>query len=289
MASRIGRAFQTVGKIVLFFSLWLIMAIVPVAAWERPLMIGDRPGWLRLYWEVAPLVLTVILTYLFVVVIDKGRVQVTMSRYPLRDTFLGVGVGMVWVATVSLVLWRAGFLSVEATITTDLFGVYALALLANTWTQELLVHGYVFSYLQGKHTTTVAVIVTTVLFAALHAGALSAGVLPTLNVLATGVFFAALLIASKGIWLPVLVHFSWNLLGGMVLGLVVLGEDQHLLRTSLSGPAWINGGSAMLEGSAITLAVTIILTMLTVVISRTNRARRFAKAPPSTVVSNITG
>ena len=154
-APRVGRVIQTVGKIVLFFSLWLIVAIAPVAAWERPSIIGDRPAWLRLYWEVAPLVLTLILTYLFVVVIDKRRVRVTLSRSPLRDTLLGAGVGIVWVATVSLVLWRAGFLSVEATNTTHLFAVYALALLANTWTQELLVHGYLFSYLQGKHTTTV--------------------------------------------------------------------------------------------------------------------------------------
>ena len=277
-ASRFGsvrrhaaRTARTIGKTVLFFALWLAVAIVPVALWDNPTFLVGRTAWLRLYWEVAPLVMTLALTYVFVRFIDKRSVAVSITRHPGRDSLLGIGMGVFWVGLVTGVLWGAGFLTVTGTNPVPhLLGIYMVALFANTCTQELLVHGYLFSYLRCKHNTVAAVVVTTLFFAGLHAGAFNAGLLPILNVLATGLFFALLLIASDGLWLPVIVHFVWNLLGGMILGQVNLGDPHHSLNTTLTGPAPISGGNALMEGSVVTLMATLILCGITGVAARKN-------------------
>ncbi len=67
-------------------------------------------------------------------------------------------------------LWGAGFLSVAGTQPFPSLALYVVALFANTLTQELLVHGYPFSYLRAKHSTRAALVVTTLLFTGLHAG-----------------------------------------------------------------------------------------------------------------------
>lgn len=83
----------TIGKAVLFNVAWLMGAVVPVAAWEEPSFLAGRPAWLRLYWEVAPLALTVLVTYAFVVFLDKRRVRVVLTLRPFLDTLLGLVVG----------------------------------------------------------------------------------------------------------------------------------------------------------------------------------------------------
>ncbi len=48
-------------------------------------------------------------------------------------------------------------------------------------------------------------------------------------------------------------------IGGMVLGQVSLGEPHHWLTTSLTGPTAISDGDAQIEGSAVTLIITLLL------------------------------
>ncbi|MEO6791086.1 MAG: type II CAAX endopeptidase family protein [Ornithinibacter sp.] len=273
MSRRLVRLARSTGRVVLFLSVWLVVAIVPVAAWEEPAVLVGHPSLLRLYWEAAPLTLTMVVTCAFVVLIDKGRVGFSLTTHPWRDSVTGVVVGLLWVGTVTLTLWSGGFLSVTGANPVPLFVVYAAALFANTCTQELLVHGYLFSYLRGRHGTLAAVVVTTVMFTAVHGGALSEGPLATLNVLAAGLFLALLLIASGGLWLPIVAHFLWNLAGGMVLGQVALGEDLHWLRTTITGPEWVSGGSARMEGGVVTLATTLILCSVGAVVVHRQRQR----------------
>ncbi len=72
-------------------------------------------------------------------------------------------------------------------------------------------------------------------------------------------FLGLLLIASGGLWLPVVVHFTWNFVGGMILGQVSLGDPQHLLTTAITGPPAVSGGIAGMEGSVVTLILTLAL------------------------------
>ena len=59
---------------------------------------------------------------------------------------------------------------------------------------------------------------------------------------------------------PVLMHFVWNLVGGLVLGGVSLADDYPTLCTiRLGGPSLLAGGTAGMEGSVVVLALNAAL------------------------------
>lgn len=250
---------QSAWRVLAFVVLWAVVAVVPLEVWEEPGVLGGHPAWLRLYWEVVPLVVLIALTAVFARCVNVRLVRVPFTSRPLRDTVVGVSVGAAWIGSVLLLAQGWGILSVVGATDVDLVVVLAVALLLNAATQELLVHGYVFSYLHHRYSATVAVVLTALLFLTFHAGAFTAGAVAVANVVAAGLLFGLVRVLSGGVWVPIVVHFVWNLVGGLVFGLVTLGDPVHVLDASLHGPAWLTGGPALLEGSALTLVVTCVL------------------------------
>ncbi len=72
-----------------------------------------------------------------------------------------------------------------------------------------------------------------------------------------GVLLGACFVATRRLWLAVGVHAAWNFVEGGVFGTPVSGYAiPGVLRSSLSGPEWLTGGSFGPESSLVTLAVT---------------------------------
>ena len=64
---------------------------------------------------------------------------------------------------------------------------------------------------------------------------------------------------TRALWLPWGIHFGWNFALGVLFGLPVSGLRLFnvVVRTAVSGPTWVTGGSYGVEASA--TAVVIIL------------------------------
>ena len=59
-----------------------------------------------------------------------------------------------------------------------------------------------------------------------------------------GVLLAALYAATRSLWIPIGVHWSWNLFEGPVFGAAVSGNSVGALaRGALTGPSWLTGGA----------------------------------------------
>src|SRR5215470_11446959 len=59
-----------------------------------------------------------------------------------------------------------------------------------------------------------------------------------------GVLLAALYAATRSLWLPIGVHWAWNLFEGPIFGAAISGNSVGALaRGELSGPAWLTGGA----------------------------------------------
>jgi uncharacterized protein len=102
--------------------------------------------------------------------------------------------------------------------------------------------------------------------------AYSGGVFALLHLFNTGVTWIALLnIALAGVmlalayerfdrlWLPIGIHFAWNVVSGPILGYPVSAfvAERSLLTTVARGPAWITGGAFGIEGSICIAAVEL--------------------------------
>jgi hypothetical protein len=105
----------------------------------------------------------------------------------------------------------------------------------------------------------------------LFAGAL----LPAVNVFVAGILFAMAYYITGNLWLPIAIHFTWNLLLGPVLGLTVSGQNQlnsgwQIL--SIHGPNLWTGGTFGIEGGLmVTIITVIILSSITILFKFTRK------------------
>lgn len=198
-----------------------------------------------------------------------------------RDLFVGslIGVASLALATAIAtaggglsftVSGRAALLQVAQTLVFSavLFIVAALA-------EEALFRGYPLQTLTRAKLAWLAVLLTSVPFAAVHLKNpnVAAG-FTFINTALAGVWFAVAYLRTRSLWFPLGIHWAWNWALGSLFGLPVSGitnlAPHPLLHGTDLGPAWLTGGSYGIEGG---LACTITLVVSTIFIWRTRLVR----------------
>ena len=161
---------------------------------------------------------------------------------------------------------RAALLQVGQTLvfSAALFIIAALA-------EEALFRGYPLQTLTRANLAWLAVLLTSVPFAAVHLKNpnVAAG-FTFINTSLAGVWLAVAYLRTRSLWFPLGVHWAWNWALGSLFGLPVSGitdlAPHPLLHGTDLGPAWLTGGSYGIEGG---VACTIALVISTVFIWRT--------------------
>jgi membrane protease YdiL (CAAX protease family) len=142
----------------------------------------------------------------------------------------------------------------------------------NVVTQEVLVRGYMFQELWAKFGAWTATIVTTIIFIALHAGAITqgtAGLLAAANILLASLLLSLAYVRTGSLWLAIGIHLGWNGLQGPVLGINVTGHDLAFGHWNVfdfpgdalwtGGAMGVEGGLAGLIGPAIGIVIVALL------------------------------
>lgn len=125
--------------------------------------------------------------------------------------------------------------------------------------EEVFCRGYLMVSIGRRYSVITAVLVSSLVFAALHLMNSGLTLLAFFNLFLFGVFMALLMLRYNNIWIAGALHSLWNFVQGNVFGIQVSGTG---LRTSImtstadESMAIINGGSFGLEGG---LAVTFVL------------------------------
>jgi hypothetical protein len=159
-----------------------------------------------------------------------------------------------------MVMACAGMIAAEGPLTVTIsFGEQTLApfaatvvlLAAGAMTEEAMLRGYPFQRLIEVAGPAAAVAVTSVLFASLHflnphfdpAAAINTGLM--------GVLLGVAYLRTSSLWLPWAIHFGWNFVLGVVLGLPVSGITMFAVlgHGSAGGPLWATGGAYGIEAS----------------------------------------
>lgn len=141
--------------------------------------------------------------------------------------------------------------------------------------EEIYSRGYVQGLLRYHYGKTVAIVMSSILFALLHS--LNPGVFsspfPFANLIMAGVIMAVAREVTGGLWWPIGLHLTWNYFQGYIYGFNVSGTVPHnsLLGTVDQGPAWLSGGIFGIEGSALTVAVLILGTIAVYMLYRNRK------------------
>jgi uncharacterized protein len=193
-----------------------------------------------------------------------------------RDFIVGSLIGVASLALATAIAAIAGGLSFTASPRTMLLRVVqtlvmsALLFVFAALAEEALFRGYALQTLTRARLAWLAILLTSVPFAAIHLQ--NPNVVKGftfINTALAGVWLAVAYLRTRSLWLPLGVHWAWNWALGSLFGLPVSGittiAPNPLLHGTDLGPAWLTGGSYGIEGG---LACTIALVVSTIFIWR---------------------
>ncbi|MFO3717086.1 CPBP family intramembrane glutamic endopeptidase [Anaerococcus sp. ENR1011] len=144
-----------------------------------------------------------------------------------------------------------------------MLGIWMVSALINTIMQELLVRGYIYQLLKKEYSIMIATIVSTLLFTFMHGGAFEAGPIAVINVLTMSLLMTIILEYTNSLLIPIIMHFIWNVMGGIIFGTVSLAEDYpHLYNIEITGNTIISGGIFKMEGSIFVFIINIVMIII---------------------------
>lgn len=139
-----------------------------------------------------------------------------------------------------------------------------VVLLPAAASEELIFRGYPFQRLVEAWGEVWALLAFAVLFGGLHLKNPSATPLSTLNTGLMGILLALTYLKTRGLWLPIGLHFAWNYVLAFVYSLPVSGLrfQTVLWRVEVTGAEWLTGGNYGPEGSILTSVVAVVAIMM---------------------------
>lgn len=240
------------------FVLWIILLGL-FSSFINPLLVSalsDNSAWLRFSLEFESLVSIMIATQIGRTLF--GNTSSTNSVKQICLAFLaGLLSGFLWFALSFGLLVLFDFVNFTSTSSVSFLLIWVSACFINAIFQETLVRGQIFDWLTEGKGVIFATLTTTIVFTLFHPGAFLMGPIAIIQIVAASIFLTLIRLITRGLSAPIATHAIWNILGGIVFGVVSLADDYpRIIETNLIGPWFISGGSMWLEGSAITLFVT---------------------------------
>jgi membrane protease YdiL (CAAX protease family) len=125
--------------------------------------------------------------------------------------------------------------------------------------EEIVFRGYPYQLLR-RFNRPFAIGASSLVFAALHAGNSDVTSVALLNIFLGGVLLALAYEQRCRLWMPIGLHFAWNLMSGPILGYEVSGYEarESLLVTVVTGPPLLTGGGFGIEGSVVMTGVEMV-------------------------------
>lgn len=207
----------------------------------------------------------VLLAYVKVIGLVEHREPAELARDGAvaevnRGTLLGIALFTACIGIIAMFGgYRAGWGSIGAMLTT--FGLMCAVASA----EELIFRGVLFRIVEEMAGTWGALIVSALIFGALHLVNPDATVWGALGIAIEGGLMAgAAYAATRSLWLPIGIHLGWNFAEGGIFGVTVSGSHGTvgLLEGRLPGSAVLTGGSFGPEASLVAILICGIPTVL---------------------------
>ncbi|MBU0982787.1 MAG: CPBP family intramembrane metalloprotease [candidate division Zixibacteria bacterium] len=261
--SGLGRALLFFLAFIAFQVVWGVVAVLSLGlAGAAELTVGfeSTSGALVL---VGSMVGPVLLAFLFVRLLNRQPIRslgFSFDTGARRDFLAGLAWGAVLIAAAFFILLAAGVIhvvSVQFPVVSFVSYLAFFALVALN--EEVVIRGYVQGNLMGSMNKYLALIFSSVLFAALHIFNANLSLLGIANIILAGLLLGMYYIHKKNLWFPIGVHWTWNFFQGVVFGAAVSGNNtESVLTISMTGSDLVTGGEFGFEGSVVTTILTVV-------------------------------
>jgi len=193
---------------------------------------------------------------LLVRVIERRHAREIGLRRGAGPFLVGLVIGAGLISLVYLVLWAAGHARFEAGTGWSGIEVGLIATLSTAVLKELLLRAVLFRVLEEIAGTTIAIVLSALVFGALQGANPGATPFSMLaRAIEAGILLALAFALTRNLWLAIGIHAGWNFAEGSIFGAAVSGtrEAQSLFGTELTGPDLMTGGAFGPEASIVSL------------------------------------
>jgi uncharacterized protein len=190
-----------------------------------------------------------------------------------KNLFLGLLVGAVSIGFAALIPFSFGAISFQSNLSagsSPILLTLSVTLLIFTVVavfEETLFRGYMLQTLSRAKLFSIGMILTSVLFASVHADNPGSNYFSLFNTFLAGIWFCIAYWKTRDLWFPTGIHLAWNWAQGSILGINVSGINNlataPLLRSEDFGPVWLTGGGYGLEGG-VSCTIALIVSSLAI-------------------------
>jgi uncharacterized protein len=171
----------------------------------------------------------------------------------------GATIGFILFCLVMAALWFLGVARFQGMGTSERLAIAAVLALAAAVGEEIIFRGAVYRLFEEGFGTTVAIVLSGLLFGLIHAGNHGATLASSTAIaLEAGVLLAAAYALTRSLWLPIGFHFGWNFTEGGIFGTAVSGGAvKGLFNVRLVGSEGLTGGDFGPEASVVTVVICL--------------------------------
>ncbi|AVR95645.1 CPBP family intramembrane glutamic endopeptidase [Pseudoduganella armeniaca] len=166
----------------------------------------------------------------------------------------GLGLGALLVVFCSAVLLAAGAWTATGTAHWSVMFTPLPEQVMVAFMEEILFRAVIFRLLEKSWGTTIAFVVSSLLFALAHVPNEGFSVFAAVMTAVASATLTGAWLVTRRLWLPIGIHFAWNYLFDAVFSLPVSGHPgRGWIQIATGGPDWLTGGAYGVEGSVVTL------------------------------------
>lgn len=204
-------------------------------------------------------------------VLDRRSVRdfgIRFDRAWWSSLALGLSLGGFLMATVFAIEYWAGWIDITNTLAVTVPGVSLLLALSFSVVkvlcvgiyEEVVMRGYLLRNLAEGTNLKTAIVVSSAVFAVMHATNDNSTIVSTLGLFVNGLLFAAALLITGRLSASIGLHIAWNLFEGVVFGFPVSGDKEgaSFLVIDQRGPELLTGGAFGPEAGLVGIAASLL-------------------------------
>lgn len=216
--------------------------------------------------------------YYFLVKYLEKREPLELSlTHSIKETAAGIALGFMMITTIVIILYLFDFLRFsEINNFSEIYNGLRIAILSGV-VEEILFRALIFRLIQKMFGTWIALIISSLLFGFSHLANPNATIWSSTAIaIEAGLLLGSVYILTNRLWIPIGLHFGWNLTQGGIFNIPVSGHDVGgIIQVRLIGDPFFSGGSFGLENSVI--AVVLCVLVSAIILMRTVKAKKIIK------------
>jgi membrane protease YdiL (CAAX protease family) len=136
--------------------------------------------------------------------------------------------------------------------------------------EEILIRGILFRILEEKLGSTISLLISAIIFGALHMANPNSTLISGLCVVMAGLLLGAAYICTRNLWFPIAIHFAWNFMQSGFFGAITSGNEKttSLLTTKITGSQLITGGEFGPEGAIQSIILCLFAAIILMQLSK---------------------